>query len=795
MVVDKASTEGEAISWDHPVSITDPQPHGGPLHAPQTRANAQSEDIISITDAGSIDGYLTTGNVGTITLGDGAVIDAHVGGSVGSVASANPWWYPPAYTITLLDVGGNLSALSGAATITALEVGGNLGTLVLGMDGWWYGCDAAILVTGNVGSITVHDYSALQAAIGGDVTSIMMSDYSALQAAIGGDVTSITMGMNAQLDADVIGSVTTITWLRDPNNMYFISHLGVGGDITSLAGPVQITDWLVVGGNVGTMTLGGGSWITDANIEGSVGAIHGLYDPCYSYHLESLDVGGNLGALTGAYITHLKVDGNIGNASVSMFTNEEDARTIECGGAITDLTVSGSLDSFAADGVVSDMDVTGSIANITMGNGAMLNANVTGNVGTLAAVDSNSHYDMGAIDIGGNLGSFTGARNISSLAVHGSIPSFTASGNIGSLTLSDGVALNAHVGGNVGTVASVNANAHYSVPLFDVGGSLGSMTGAGTITELHAGGDIGTVNATGNISDVYALGDIEVVKSLGVITDIMAGGSIGEVSATGLIDSVVAGGNIRWVHGTSVSTVSAGGDIAIVESTGGGIGSVAAFGDIGCVNSHGGDIGIVMTTGALGDIDCVLSRGGDIGLVQSNSFILTVDSSLKDQYGNPVAVGDIGSVVSNADGIPDPTVRTYVCLSGAEYYPLIGAAAFYGNGYAGGNCLPGGPVYSLNSATDVFVLINDYAGFPLDDGHVFVDINGTQTEITSMLGDATHFYQVDWNSDGVIDTAYWEFDNQYLNYITNGGTITVHTTVTKGGVAETHDITISVAQA
>lgn len=705
--------------------------------------------------------WLTQGNVGTLIMGDETDVNLHVGGDVGTVEAAHPW--VDSYNITLLDVGGNLGSLSGVATITDLEVGGNLGTIVVGMYSLHIG-NAAIEVDGNVGSITVHEYSALQAAIGGDVTSI-------------------TMGMNAQLDADVGGTVTTITALN-PINWYFVSHLGVGGDITSLAGVPQIID-LQVGGNVGTMTLGGGSWITDANIEGSVGAIHGC-DPYHSYFLESLDVGGNLGALTGAYITNLKVDGNIGNASVSMFTNG-DAKAIDCGGAITDLSVLGSLDSFAAGGVVSDLEVTGNIGNITMGNGAVLNANVAGNVGTLAAVDANSHYDVGILDVGGNLGSLSGARNITGLEVHGSIPSFTASGNIGSLTLSNGAVLNAHVGGSVGTVAAMNTNAHYNVPLLDVGGSLGSMTGAGTITELQAGGDIGTVNATGNISDVCALGDIEVVKSLGVITDIMAGGSIGEVSATGLIHSVVAGGNIRWVHGTSVSTVSAGGDIAIVESSGGGIGSVTAVGDIGCVNSHGGDIGTVITTGALGDIDFVLSGGGDIGLVQSNSFILHVNPY--DSYG---VAGTVGDVVSDFDETGDPSSRNYICISGAEYVPEFGSAAFYGNGWAGGNCAPNGPDYTLNDYIDVFVLLNNYES--AWEGHVYVDINGTVTETTQLLN-FTPVY-MDCNGDGQLDTCYWEFDHMSLNNIMGGqaGRIILTSTITGGGISETHSITINVVQ-
>jgi|GEM_PF-6432020 len=374
-------------------------------------------------------------------------------------------------------------------------------------------------------------------------------------------------------------------------------------------------------------------------------------------------------------------------------------------------------------------DFTGLTVNIVLISAG------TGTIGNLDFSDSTDNDDtnLGGTIIAGsgnNIGTITVANNLTALSVTGilnaavSVDQITGTLAITGSTSATGAITAANgISGNISATTIAGA---ITVTDGDLGGNItttGNITGTITVDNagtgdltgnISSGGSIGTINVGDDIS-----GDITAATSITTITsdtgDLSGAveataGSIGTVTLTA--GSITSAGSIT--AGTTIGTLTVGGDVEGAVDAGGNITTIAVTGDIDDTITSGGNIGTIGAEDVTADIEA----DGTIGAI-------TLTGELSAEI---VAGGDFNLGAS--------TIALGITGTGSglrsEGGDIDGALTITNNGMASGTHINA----DQNMAADITATNDDLAGDILANYDISGAIDATAGSITGRISTA-----------------------------------------------------------
>jgi hypothetical protein len=683
-------------------------------------------------------GDLTVGNI-TVAVGDSASLDQFwVGASgdvtVGSLSVSQGFMSTDAYvTISSTD--------SGDVTIgdIALTVASGDTTTWTGMEFYAYANSGAMSV-GNI-TASVGDSNSLDVSV---------SNY------YGGSTVG-NVGLVAGDNADVYFYQYNWSNSGEAVNLGFLAaDIGVSSDLD-----VTISSTGTSGENLGSMTIGGLSFVLAEDADGEVDIVHTSTGTLTGTSAETV------GALTVG-----DIDVTLGSdASLSIEITQAMWGAVTTDAATLGDVSIGNLDANLAIGAYLSLDI-----DVSNTNGGAVGAVALGDV-TIVADDGASfdiYLDMDSTAVTGDFGSLTvGDFNVE-LGVDGqgylSI-TLDAWGDIGTIDIGDmnwtvGVDSTANSGWWMGIYADGDIGSVTRGDTDVVLGAEASMTYAAL--SISATGDIGSVSkgdstwvlgagayASYDYLDVFASGDIGTVTqgdldvTVGADATYTASNYL-SVTASGTVDSVTMG--------DITAMVDAGGDFYFYVSVSGddGVGAVTV-GDISLtteggdqaqvwveVDSTGGDIGSV----TVGDIELVASG------TAAASFSLDVNATAGALDSLSIGNVDLSSTVSSTVNVnilataalltdADITIDAFTLHGSGAYAFHVGHATYTGDitlnnlvvdvvatTLMAGSYDISDLLVGVLTTGDLTLGTVDYSGYSVTDGATGADIN-----VSTYLGD------------------------------------------------------------
>ncbi|MEM9352032.1 MAG: cadherin domain-containing protein, partial [Planctomycetota bacterium] len=576
-----------------------------------------------------------TGSAGDVNIGGLIAANSSVDlGGASSLSSGN--------VIGNVTIGSSVGAVTTGTISGTFSVTGDIASLTLSGSG--ADISGSVVVSGNLGDVTVPDDMIGALSVGGDLGSF-----------------SLGSNFNASGSLEVDGGAGQIS--IDGNMNGSLAITGAAGDV-KIGGPIGSSSTVELGG---ATAFNSGTVAGDVSIGSSVGAVTtGTISGSFS-------VTGDIASLTltgsGADISGLvAVSGNLGDVTVP----DDMSGSLAVGGNLgsfalgdnlngsASLTVGGDAGSIAIDGKLSgDVSVGGDAGGVSVGetlSGATLN--VTGAAGDLSigsTIDGSSVISLGgatsfssgsvagAVTIGSSVGAVSTGTISGTIDVTGDVASLTLNGSgsdisgavnvtgaLGDVSVPDDVTGALTVGGNLASI-SVGDNFNGTASL-NVGGDAGPMTFTDNMHgAVSVGGNAGGVSIGATVTG----GTLQVVGDAG---DISIGGSINAAS------TINVGG------ATSFNSVGMAGDLTVGSSlssltTGHLTGTVLIDGDVGSmtVQGSGSDLGgTVEIRGDVGPIDVGDDFAGDLTVTGSLTS-LTVNDNMTAAASLDVA-GSVGTV-------------------------------------------------------------------------------------------------------------------------------------------------------
>ncbi len=515
------------------------------------------DDLTSLTTTGGIFGGAGDGT-GLVTSG-GSITKVMIGGAVAGGAGANS---------------GRVSAASMGTVMIGQTLTGGAGV-----------GSGSIMVTGNIGSVTIKNLLGADAAlvagkgtssgavgVGGNLGTVTITgDFDGLR---GGELDGHTIDVNGSPVAQVPGVSSASVQAGGSIAKITVTGSLIGGPNENTAaitagthiGPLKITGDLVGGAKQHSGSVVAGGRITSVLIEGT---LHGGDGDNSGALMSGIDVDQN-GDLLKAVVTG-GLQGGTGTGSGSLRAGGKlVSLTLGVkGGATTDLLLHGGIGGgsgsvFAEQGM-GLINILGSVQGGTgINSGALLSTGavssvklagaLTGGVGDgsgsiqvhdLDLIVNVRPGDLGVLAIGGAV---TGNNGVGSgqILIEGSAKSLTlgtlvggAGAGSGSLSVGGGVAAMANDYMTIGGAAKVTINGALTggtgagSGLVDVAGRLGAATveGAATHTSILAGRDLGKLTISGAVD--HALVSAQGKARPTAKTDL----TIGAITITGAVSN------------------------------------------------------------------------------------------------------------------------------------------------------------------------------------------------------------------------------------------------------------------
>jgi len=717
-------------------------------------------------------GSIAVGNV-SVALGDSSTLDQMYITASGDVTVGNVTW-----------VQGDNNGSNDLSISSTSSGDVTVGDISVSIGDYTTSTEFTLDIYANSGDVTVGNITG---AVGDSSTGLNVTVENYV-----GNVTVGSVGMVAGDDSELYLNVQNNSGTGDVSIGFVAMEVGVSSSLD-----VSITSTGVSGSNLGTMAIGGLSFVLANDATGEVDIEH------YSYGSLTGTSAETIGALTVGDIDITL--GSDASLSVSITQAMYGTKTTDTA-TIGDLTV-GDVNATLAIGAYLSVDVEasntngGGVGNVAVGDvtvvaddGASfdysLSVTATGDVGSVTVGDVDvtlgvagrgyfsltvTGADIGTVDIGDqnwNVG-------VDSTANQGWWMGIYADGDIGSVGR-----------GDTDVVLGAEASMTYAALSVTATGDIGSVAkgdsswvlGEGAYAsydylDVFASGDIGTVtqgdlDVTVGVDATYTNSNYLSVTASGTVDTVTMGDITAQVNAGGdfyFYVSVSGDDGVGAVTVGDISLTTEGGDSAQVwvevDSTGGDIGSVTV-GDIELVASDTAvasfSLDVNATAGALdslsiGNVDLSVTVSSTVNVnilataalltdadITIDAFTLHGSGAYAFHVGNATYTGDITlnnlvvDVTATATGAYDVSDLLVGVLTTGDL--TLGTVDYSGYSYTGG---------STGVAIDVSGYLGDIVVIGSDQDDVITDNDETNVLTGNDGADVFSFVAMDANNVGL----------------------------------------------